>query len=95
MTDSKYPFEALHLKPSPVADMERRSAEFLKTMQTRRTVRDLASTPVPQSIIENAVATAATAPSGANMQPWYFVAVKDAAIKSKICCKCQSCGLIA
>ena len=39
---------------------------------------------VPQRIIENAIATAGTAPSGANMQPWHFVAVQDATVKSRI-----------
>jgi nitroreductase len=53
-------------------------------MRRRRTVRDFSPAPVPQEIIEQAIAAAALAPSGANMQPWHFVAVKDAGIKSKI-----------
>ncbi|MEM7258314.1 MAG: nitroreductase family protein [Pseudomonadota bacterium] len=64
--------------------MHARSADFLNVMRRRRTVRDFADTPVPQGIIENAIAAAATAPSGANMQPWHFVAVKDPLIKSQI-----------
>ena len=61
-----------------------RSREFLARMQTRRTVRDFARAPVPFEVIENAIRTAATAPSGANQQPWTFAVVGDPAIKHKI-----------
>ncbi len=64
--------------------MQHQSLCFLNTMRRRRTVRDFSPAPVPQEIIEQAIAAAALAPSGANMQPWHFVAVKDAGIKSKI-----------
>ncbi|MCA9914115.1 MAG: nitroreductase family protein [Anaerolineae bacterium] len=72
-------FEAL----SPEEQRER-SREFLARMRTRRTVRHYATTPVPAELIHNAVATAATAPSGANQQPWTFAVVSDTAIKRKI-----------
>jgi nitroreductase len=39
---------------------------------------------VPREIIENCLKTAATAPSGANMQPWSFVVVTDAVLKRQI-----------
>lgn len=61
-----------------------RSREFLARMATRRTVRDFAPDPVPFELIENAVRTAATAPSGANQQPWTFVVVSDPDIKRQI-----------
>ncbi len=61
-----------------------RSREFLARMQTRRTVRQFASDPVPFELIANAIATAATAPSGANQQPWTFAVVSDPAIKRRI-----------
>ena len=61
-----------------------RSADFAELMATRRTVRDFAPTSVPQQIIKDAIATAATAPSGANQQPWHFVAISSASVKAKI-----------
>ncbi len=60
------------------------SRELLDLMQRRRTVREYSDRDVPLEIIENAVATAGTAPSGANMQPWRFVVVRDAEIKRQI-----------
>lgn len=60
------------------------SQQFLTNMQQRRTVRDFSSRAVPQSIIENAIATAGTAPSGANMQPWHFTAVNNPETKKEI-----------
>ncbi|MFN8451008.1 MAG: nitroreductase family protein [Anaerolineae bacterium] len=68
----------------PVDEQIARSRAFLARMQTRRTVRDFSSEPVPFELIENAIATAATAPSGANQQPWTFVVVSDPAIKRRI-----------
>ncbi len=53
-------------------------------MQRRRTVREFSPEPVPFELIENAIRTAATAPSGANLQPWVFVVVSDAAVKKQI-----------
>jgi iodotyrosine deiodinase len=62
----------------------RRSEEFLELMLTRRSVRHFSSEPVPFELIENAIRTAGTAPSGANQQPWTFVVVSDPALKEKI-----------
>ena len=84
MVDGLYPFEPLEFDQLNSAEMEERSEAFLKLMRKRRTVRDFSSKPVPRIIIENAISVAATAPSGANMQPWHFVAVQDAAIKTQI-----------
>jgi nitroreductase len=61
-----------------------RANAFLAEMRRRRTVRDFSSRPVPRDIIEAAVLTAASAPSGANQQPWTFVCIADAAVKAKI-----------
>lgn len=61
-----------------------RSREFLARMRTRRTVRDFSPEPVPYELIQNAIAAAATAPSGANQQPWTFVVVSDPDIKKRI-----------
>lgn len=65
-------------------DMLRRSRNFLSEVSRRRTVREFADRDVPRSVIENCIKSALTAPSGANMQPWHFVVVRDPEIKAKI-----------
>ena len=62
----------------------RRSQEFLQLMETRRSVRHFSAEPVAFELIENAIRTAGTAPSGANQQPWTFVVVADPDIKARI-----------
>src|SRR2546423_3684038 len=62
----------------------RRSQEFLQLMETRRSVRHFSSEPVPYELIENAIRTAGTAPSGANQQPWTFVVVSDRGLKERL-----------
>lgn len=61
-----------------------RSRRFLDEMRRRRTVRQFSREPVPDELIENAVATAGTAPSGAHQQPWTFVVVSDPSVKRRI-----------
>lgn len=61
-----------------------RSRRFLDEMRRRRTVRHFSREPVPAELIENAVATAGTAPSGAHQQPWTFVVVSDPSVKRRI-----------
>jgi len=61
-----------------------RGDAFFRLLSRRRTVREYSDRDVPIELIEKAIATAGTAPSGANMQPWRFVVVKDAAIKKQI-----------
>ncbi|MEK9665088.1 MAG: nitroreductase family protein, partial [Candidatus Nanopelagicales bacterium] len=53
-------------------------------MDARRSVREFSADPVPAELIELAVATANTAPSGAHQQPWTFVAVSDAETRHRI-----------
>ena len=60
------------------------STAFLEHVRRRRTVRDYSTEPVPWELVENAIAAAASAPSGANMQPWTFVVVSDPAVKRQI-----------
>jgi nitroreductase len=62
----------------------RRSHEFLRLMETRRSVRHFSAEPVQYELIENALRAAATAPSGANQQPWTFVVIGDPAMKEQI-----------
>lgn len=58
--------------------------EFWEIMRTRRSIREFSDRPVARETIEWIVRAATTAPSGANKQPWRFVAVQDAAIKREI-----------
>jgi nitroreductase len=75
------PLDFEHLTPD---EQRRRSGEFLSRIARRRTVRDFADEPVPWEVVRNAVLAAATAPSGANRQPWRFVVVSDPGVKHEI-----------
>ena len=68
----------------PIDEMRQRLADFYADVSRRRTVREFSDRPVPRDIIETALRAANTAPSGANLQPWHFVAVSDPATKKKI-----------
>ncbi|MDA7965764.1 nitroreductase family protein [Ruegeria sp.] len=57
---------------------------FYDLMRCRHTVRDYSDRPVARAVIEECIRTAGTAPSGANHQPWHFVAISDPAIKKQI-----------
>ena len=61
-----------------------RLEKFATRLRKRRTVRDFSPDPVARDIIEQAILAAGSAPSGANQQPWTFVAISDPAIKSRI-----------
>lgn len=71
-------------KSYPIEEMQRRSQEFLKNIQRRRTIRDFSDVSVPKEIIVDCLKSAATAPSGANRQPWHFSVVSDKETKRKI-----------
>jgi len=61
-----------------------RATAFHDAMARRRTVRTFAPDPVPRAVVEACLRTAGTAPSGANQQPWHFVAVAQPALKRQI-----------
>ncbi len=75
------PLNAVELGPEEQA---KRASDFFELMNRRRTVREYSPRDVPLELIERAIATAGTAPSGANMQPWRFVVVRDAEVKRQI-----------
>ncbi len=77
------PEPLLHHRPAPDEALVS-SREFLSRMLQRRTVRHFSAEPVADELIENAIRTAASAPSGANQQPWTFVWVRDAELKREI-----------
>lgn len=74
----------LAFEPRSTGDALAASCSFLELMRKRRSVRHFSSEPVPWELIENAVRTAGTAPSGAHQQPWSFVAVADPGVKQRI-----------
>lgn len=81
------PHATLPLPPRPACTDEQRIAAvtvFAQDMATRRTVRDFADTPVPRAVIEQALRAAGSAPSGANQQPWRFVAVARGPLRQRI-----------
>ncbi len=57
---------------------------FRDYMKRRHSVRQYSSRPVPEAVIAACVQAAGTAPSGANHQPWHFVAIADPAMKARI-----------
>lgn len=64
--------------------MSGRAVKFYELLNSRRSVREFSSDPVPRNLIEYAVQTASTAPSGANRQPWTFVLIGDSTVKTRI-----------
>ena len=77
-------FKQLDFQEFTGEDMQSRSETFLNEMSKRRSIRTFSDRSVPIEIIYNCIQTAASAPSGANKQPWQFLVVKDPAMKAKI-----------
>jgi iodotyrosine deiodinase len=78
------------LVPAPKIDSRsddellRRAQQFYEMMQRRRTFRDFSDRPISREVIECCIRAAGTAPSGANLQPWHFVAISDPTVKREI-----------
>ena len=68
----------------PPEEMRERARTFCEQMAQRRSVREFSDRPVPRELIEEAIRTAGSAPSGAHRQPWQFVAVDDPDLKTEI-----------
>lgn len=73
-----------HYHRLPVHEMQDRAQAFAAELRRRRTVRDFAPDPVPRAVLEHCLVAGASAPNGANLQPWHFVCVGDAALKGRI-----------
>ncbi len=65
-------------------EMSSRADKFYEMMDKRRTTRHFSDRDVPRKLIERAIQTAGTSPSGAHLQPWTFVAVSNPEIKMSI-----------
>jgi iodotyrosine deiodinase len=81
---TKKQFVPLQFEQLAESEQLRRAKDFYKNLNQRRSVREFSDRNVPIELIETAILTAGTAPSGAHLQPWHFVVVKSAEIKSKI-----------
>ena len=79
-----YPFVPLRYTRRLPAESLERAAAFYEEMRLRRTTRHFSTEPVPRELIEYAIRTAGTAPSGAHQQPWTFVAVSDPELKRRM-----------
>ncbi len=80
----RFPFHTLDFTTRPADEMMQRAFAFHEEMDQRRSVRMLSDEPVPRELIELAIATASTAPSGAHQQPWHFVATDDPVMKRRV-----------
>ncbi len=80
------PYTPVPYRPERVSTGEslRAAAELRARMDGRRTVRAFSSDPVPEQAVVDAIAVAATAPSGAHQQPWTFVLVTDPEVRARI-----------
>ncbi|MEN8650416.1 nitroreductase family protein [Streptomyces sp. 21So2-11] len=80
------PYRPVPYRPDrmPHAESLARAADLRTRMDGRRTVRQFSTDPVPEQAVKDAIACAATAPSGAHQQPWTFVLVKDPEVRRRI-----------
>ena len=65
-------------------EMAERAIAFYVELRRRRTVREFDGKPVPREVVETCLLAAGTAPSGANLQPWHFAVIQNAAAKKRI-----------
>ena len=77
-------YKKLDFKERSEGYMARASAEHLSFIRTRRSVREFSDREIPLEIINNIVSAAASAPSGANKEPWFFSIIRDADVKHQI-----------
>ena len=77
-------YKKLDFKERSEGYMARASADHLSFIRTRRSVREFSDREIPLEIINNIVSAAASAPSGANKEPWFFSIIRDADVKHRI-----------
>jgi len=82
--EAEHPFIVFDVPRLGETEMLERAEAFHQQMEARRSTRMFAPDPIPDRLIELAVAAASTAPSGAHKQPWTFVATKSASVKALI-----------
>ena len=84
-----YKFIPYSIPPTGQEEMIQRSHEFLIKMSSRRSVREFSEKKIPEEVLRNCILAAATAPSGANKQPWTFCLVSDPVLKKEIRIKAE------
>lgn len=77
-------FIPLSWEKLPDSEMRKRALDLFENMNKRRTTRHFSSRHVPKELIETAIMCGSTAPSGAHLQPWTFVAVSNQELKAKL-----------
>ena len=85
----RHRFLPFHFENRPAEEMLQRGRSYYEFMNRRRSIRHFSTQPVPRELIELAIRTASSAPSGAHRQPWKFVAVSDPEIKHRIRVKAE------
>tara|TARA_Y100000590_G_scaffold21699_1_gene25119 strand:+ start:642 stop:1310 length:669 start_codon:yes stop_codon:yes gene_type:complete len=79
-------FQPVKLKHTflSIGEIKKRSQIFYNLIKKRRSIREFSFKNIDDSIINNAIKSAGTAPNGANLQPWHFVVIKNKKIKKAI-----------
>ena len=77
-------FVPLNWEKLPDVEMQKKALDLFENMNRRRTTRHFSSREVPRELIETAIMCGSTAPSGAHLQPWTFVAVSNQELKAKM-----------
>lgn len=78
------PLVPLHFRRLPAAEMLARARTWRDELARRRSVRDFSPEPLPAGLVDECIAAAGSAPSGAHRQPWTFVVVSDPVVKRRI-----------
>ncbi len=84
MSNARLRTRPLDFRRYPEPEMLDRASRFGAEIARRRSVRHFSPEPVPREVLVRCIQAAATAPSGANKQPWTFVLITDPARKRRI-----------
>lgn len=82
--DSERLFSPLNFEERTPESMAEKAESFHLEMASRRTTRHFSQREVPKNLIKLAIKTAGTAPSGAHLQPWTFIAISNIKLKQQI-----------
>lgn len=77
-------FVPLEWSELPGDEMRVKALNLFENMNLRRTTRHFSNRMVSRELIEYAIKCGSTAPSGAHLQPWTFVAVSNQELKEKM-----------
>ena len=80
----KYIAEDLKFSNQTIKEMKINSKKFYNKIKERRSIREFSKDKIDINIIKNAILSAGSAPSGANLQPWHFVVIKNKTVKRRL-----------